>query len=365
MAEGIRIRATHAARGLDVDVTVPAGATLAVVGPNGAGKSSLLQLVSGDLVPDAGRVTVDGRLLTGPGVHVPPHRRPTGYVEQRALLFPHLDVLDNVAFGLRARGATRAAARARAKHELAAVGCADLAGRRPPALSGGQAQRVSVARSLATDPEVMLLDEPLAALDATVTPEIRTLLRERLRGITTVLVTHDFLDVVALADRLVELADGLVVAEGAVDDLSQRPSTPFLAGFVGLNLLHGESLGDGAVWLNQATVITGVASDPLPEGPARAVFAPSAVSVFREAPHGSPRNELPATVRGVEDRWPVQRVTLEVAGQRIAADLTPAAVRDLGLAPGQSVVATVKATQVNLHPTSHGPSGTPLRARPE
>ncbi len=198
----------------------------------------------------------------------------------------------------------------------------------------------------------MLLDEPLAALDATVAPEVRVLLRQRLRGITTVLVTHDFLDVVTLADRVVELSEGRVVAEGDVDEVCQRPTSAFLAGFVGVNLLHGGAKGDGVVRLDECTVVTGIAADPLPDGPARAVFAPAAVSVFRDPPHGSPRNELPAVVVAVEDRMPVQRVILDVAGQRIAADLTPAAVRDLGLAPGQRVVAVIKATLVSLYPSS-------------
>ncbi|MHA6512532.1 TOBE domain-containing protein [Tessaracoccus sp. Z1128] len=190
----------------------------------------------------------------------------------------------------------------------------------------------------------------MAALDATVAPELRRLLRERLQDVTTVLVTHDFLDVVTLADRMIELADGVVVAEGAVDDLGERPSSAFLAGFVGVNLLHGQSRGDSAVWLDASTAIAGLSRDDLPAGPTRAVFSPAAVSIFRAAPHGSPRNELPATVVGIEDRWPVQRVTLEVAGQRIAADLTPAAVRDLSLTPDLTVTAVVKATQVSLHP---------------
>lgn len=350
MSEAIRVRARHAARGLDVDVTVPDGAMLAVVGPNGAGKSSLLQLISGDLVPDDGEVTVHGRTLTGPDVHIPPHRRAVGYLEQRALLFPHLTVVDNVAFGLRARGQARRVATARAVDELAAVGCADLAGSRPRELSGGQQQRVALARALATDPEVLLLDEPLAALDAGVAPELRRLLRTRLRGVTTVIATHDLLDVVALADRMVELTGGRVTAEGRVDDLCQRPASAFLAGFVGVNLLHGDTRGDARVWLTPTIAIAGAVDGDLPPGPARAVFAPAAVAVYRAAPHGSPRNELPAVVVAVEDRWPVQRVTLAVAGQRIAADLTPASVRELALAPGDDVLAVVKATQVALHP---------------
>lgn len=352
MPEAIRVDASVADRGLTLNVGVPEGATVAVVGPNGAGKSSLVQLLSGDLRPTSGRVSVLGLELSGPEGHVAPYQRRFGYVEQRSLLFPHLDVLDNVAFGLRARGVSRGAARARAAQELAAVGCADLGQRRPRSLSGGQAQRVSLARSLAIDPEVMLLDEPLAALDASVAPEVRALLRQRLRGITTVLVTHDFLDVVTLADRVVELSEGRVVAEGDVDEVCQRPTSAFLAGFVGVNLLHGEATGDGGVRLDEGIMVAGISAGPLPPGPARAVFAPTAVSVFREAPHGSPRNELPALVVGIEDRWPVQRVTLDVVGQRVAADLTPSAVRDLGLAPGDRVVAVIKATLVSLYPSS-------------
>lgn len=350
MSDAIRVRVTHERRGLDLDVSVPDGGTVAVVGPNGAGKSSLLRLISGELTPDEGKITVHGRDLSGPAGHVPPHLRRFGYVEQRSLLFPHLTVLDNVAFGLRARGLGRVASRARAAEELAAVGCGDLAERRPAQLSGGQAQRISLARSLAIDPEVVLLDEPLAALDATVAPELRRLLRERLRGVTTVLVTHDFLDVVALADRVVELGGGAVRAEGPVDDLCQRPSSKFLAGFVGLNLLHGWSRGGAEVWLAEGNVIAGAASEVIAPGPARAVFPPSAVSVFPEPPHGSPRTQLRAVVVAVEDRWPVHRVTLEVAGQQIAADVTPAAVRELGLGAGKPVAAVLKATQVALHP---------------
>ena len=348
MADAVRIDATVAARGLDLAVGIPEGRTVAVVGPNGAGKSSLIELIAGGLLPDTGTVSLRGRELSSPKRAVPMHQRPFGHLEQRALLFPHLSVLDNVAFGPRARGVSKQAARQRARAELEAVGLAGLAGRRPSQLSGGQAQRVALARALAIDPEVVLLDEPFAALDATVTPELRRLLRARLRGLTALLVTHDFLDVVALADHAVELDRGSVVGEGPVEAMAQSPATEFLAGFVGLNLLRGEAL-DGELALGGGVAVAGLAQGDLPDGEARAVFPPTAVSVFRAAPHGSPRNELPAVVEGIEDRWPVQRVTLNVAGQRLAADLTPGAVRELGLARGDHVVAVLKATQVSLH----------------
>lgn len=349
MADAVRVDATVAARGLELAVGIPEGTTVAVVGANGAGKSSLIQLLAGGLRPDTGAVTMRGLELSTPRHVVPVHQRRFGYLEQRALLFPHLTVLDNVAFGPRSRGATQRAARRRAAEELEAVGLAEFAGRRTWQLSGGQAQRVALARALAIDPELMLLDEPFAALDATLTPELRRLLRARLRGLTTVLVTHDFLDVVALADHLVELEEGRVVGDGPVDFVAQRPGTEFLAGFVGLNLLRGEARG-GELALGGGITVAGLAEQTMADGAARAVFPPTAVSLFRQAPHGSPRNELPAVVELVEDRWPVQRITLTIAGQRVAADLTPAAVAELALAPGEHVVAVLKATQVSLHP---------------
>lgn len=345
-------RLVLAARGIDVRVSVPEGTTLAVVGPNGAGKSSVLQLLAGGLVPDSGEVRLGGHTVVGERASVPPHRRRVAYLEQRPLLFPHLSVVRNVEFGLLSRGVGAAEARERALVELDAVGCGPLGDRRPRDLSGGEAQRVALARALATDPAVVLLDEPFAAVDATVAPELRRLLRERLSAVTTVLVTHDFLDVAALADDLLELDGGRVVASGPVDVVCQSPVTGFLAGFVGLNLLHGRARGEDAVELGEGVVLTGVAPVRLADGAARAVFPPQAVSLYREAPHGSPRNALPARVVVVEDRWAVQRATLETAGQRFAADLTPAAVRELGVAAGAELVAVLKATQVTLLPGS-------------
>ncbi|MBB1483874.1 ATP-binding cassette domain-containing protein [Tessaracoccus sp. MC1865] len=349
MTDAVRIEATVAARGLDLAVGIPEGGTVAVVGPNGAGKSSLIHLIAGSLAPDTGSVTMLGRTVSAPGRMLPAHRRRLGYLEQRALLFPHLTVLENVAYGPRSRGASKVEAQERAARELAEIGLGELGQRRPAQLSGGQAQRVALARALAIDPDVMLLDEPFAALDATVTPELRRLLRARLRGLTTVLVTHDFLDVVSLADHVIELGKGSVVGGGAVEDVAQGPSSEFLAHFVGLNLLRGVIDDDGALALGEGVAVAGLAEHGLTRGEARAVFPPTAVSVFRTAPHGSPRNVLPAVVELVEDRWPVQRVILRVAGHRLAADLTPEAVREMALAPGDRVLAVLKATQVALY----------------
>ncbi len=351
MTEALRIDARVVDRGVDARLALEAGRLLALVGPNGAGKSTCIQLLAGALGPDDGTVEVGGEVVADARRVVPAHRRRVGYLEQRPLLFPHLSVADNVAFGPRSRGVANADARRRAEQELEAVGLEGFGDRRTRELSGGQAQRVAIARALAIDPAVVLLDEPFAALDAAATPELRRLLRDRLRGITTVLVTHDPLDVLALADRVAHLDGGRVVLEGDVDPVLQNPSTRFLADFVGLNLLHGR-VEEGAVHLADGSAVAGLAESGLAAPEARAVFPPAAVSIFRVAPHGSPRNELPARVVAVEDRGLVQRVSLEVAGQRIQADVTPSAMRDLGLAPGDRVVAVVKATQVALHPVA-------------
>ncbi|MDO5068312.1 MAG: ATP-binding cassette domain-containing protein [Propionibacteriaceae bacterium] len=352
MTELLRLAATVESRDVHVELSLAVGQRIAVVGPNGAGKSTLLDLIAGALRPSAGAVWLCGEEVSGPRRHLPPWRRRISYVEQRSLLFPHLDVLDNVAFGPRARGVGAAEARRRALAELDAVNCADLADRGVDQLSGGQAQRVALARALAVDPDILLLDEPFKALDATVTPELRRLLRQRLAGQTTVLVTHDLVDVVALTDQVVELSGGRVVANGPVEELVQAPATPFLADFAGLNLLHGSSDGN-RVQLGEGSAVAGVGE--VPRGPARAVFAPTAVSLFLHPPQGSPRNQLAAVVVAVEDRHFGQRVSLEVAGQHIAADVTAAAAAELGVRSGMRLVAVVKATEVSLHPGG-GPS---------
>lgn len=211
----LAVTARLGARRLDLAVTVAEGQTLAVTGPNGAGKSSLLEIVAGLLVPDAGRAVLDGRTLfdldaAGRGPWVPAHDRGVVLLAQDPLLFPHLSVLENVAFGPRSRGTDRRRARAAAAQWLDAVDAAALAGRRPAELSGGQAQRVAVARALAADPRLLLLDEPFASLDSTAAPALRELLRRVLAGRMAVVVTHDPADVRALADAEVHLEHGRV-----------------------------------------------------------------------------------------------------------------------------------------------------------
>lgn len=353
MPEPVSLDATVLVRDVQVALDVAPGNVLAVVGPNGAGKSTLVHLLSGDVRPDAGEVRV-GPVRSTPKRHVPSHRRRCAVVGQKPLLFPHMSVTDNVAFGPISRGTPRNEARQRARDELELVGAGHLVDRRPGTLSGGQAQRVAIARALAIQPDVMLLDEPFAALDATVTPELRTLLRHRLAGITTVLVTHELLDVVALASHVLELDRGRVVTHGAVDEVFRRPGTGFLAQFLGLNMVQGDVVDDAHIRLGDGVVLTGLPYQPLATTRARAAFPPTAVSLFTEPPGGSPRNSWPCVVAGVEDRGLVQRVTLEVGDARFAADVTPESLRELNLGVGSRIFAAVKATHVSLYPVADG-----------
>ncbi|WP_395656821.1 sulfate/molybdate ABC transporter ATP-binding protein [Nocardioides sp.] len=335
-------------RGLDVALEVADGETLALLGPNGAGKSSVLAVLAGLLRPDSGRVVLDGRELTGPGTMVPPHDRQVALLAQEPLLFPHLDVRANVGFGPRSRGAGRRTARDTAERWLAEVDVADLADRRPGQLSGGQAQRVAVARALAADPRLLLLDEPMAALDVGVLPALRQTLRRVLADRTVVLVTHDVLDALLLADRVVVLEDGRIAESGPTADVLERPHSAFAARIAGLNLVAGR-WRDGAVVGQDGVAVTGLPAGPVPASgeAAVAVFRPGAVAVFRAAPGGSPRNSLPVVVTELEPRGDQVRVR---AGH-LAADITVRSAADLDLAPGTPAVFSVKASEVTVYRT--------------
>jgi len=360
----LRVRVRVPERDVDLALEVAAGETVAVLGPNGAGKSTLLGAIAG-LVraenPDGASVRLSDRPLDG----VPPHDRGVALLAQDPLLFPHLSVLENVAFAPRATGVRRAAAHARAREQLATVGAADLAGRRPARLSGGQAQRVAIARALAAEPELLLLDEPMAALDASVAPALRQTLRRVLAGRTALIVTHDVLDALLLADRVVVIEGGRITEDGPTQQVLTAPRSAFAARLAGLDLLagtwDGEALTTPGGLRVHGTVGDGSPADqPLAAGPATALFRPAAVSVFTEPPGGSPRNALPATVTDLEplgDRVRVHAALTEPAPARgvrdehalLAADVTPAAVADLGLSPGLPVTFSVKATEVSIY----------------
>ncbi len=347
---------------LDVALTVDPGDVLAVLGPNGSGKSTLLDVLAGLLRPDSGHVRVRGRMLTDSGVHVPPHRRGVGLLAQQPLLFPHLTALVNVAFGPRAQGMSRRAATARARELLDAADVAGLADRRPAQLSGGQQQRVALARALAAGPDLLLLDEPLAALDVDTMPAMRALLRRTIRdsGRTAVLVTHAALDALVLADRVIVLSDGGVVEEGPTREVLARPRSPFAARIAGLDLVPGTASPEG-LKTDDGRVITGHAEGTVHGEPAVAVFPPSAVAVFAERPHGSPRNVVPIRLAAVEPHGDLVRLRAGVGDggpawvEGLAADVTPAALVDLPAEPGVQLWFAVKAAEVAIHPVGRAP----------
>jgi len=339
-------------RGVGLALSVAPGETCALIGPNGAGKSSVLEAVIGIIAPARGRVVLNGRTLVGPGVAVPIHRRRVGWLAQRPLLFDHLNVADNVAFGLAAGRHGRHQARLRAVAELGLVGAAELSDRRPAQLSGGQAQRVAVARCLAAEPDALLLDEPLAAIDVQGADEIRGLLAHRLAELVlpVLLVTHDLIDLWRLADRVLVLEQGRIVEQGAVADVLRRPRSGFLASLGGRNLIAGVASGTEALRAGDL-VVHGVADHTLPSGAATlALIDPAAIAVHLAHPEGSPRNVWRATVTALELRGDAARLTCRASDQALAVDLTTAAVAELGLTRGLDVWLSVKASQVLLYP---------------
>jgi molybdate transport system ATP-binding protein len=345
--------AASVARGeFTLDVAVPAGAgeVVAVLGPNGAGKSTLLRAVAGLLAVDSGRIELDGTVLDDPArrVFVPPEQRRIGVVFQDHRLFPHLRVLDNVAFGLRARGVARAPARAAAARWLRRLDLAELARRRPGQLSGGQAQRVALARALAWEPAALLLDEPLAALDVQTRAEVQGELREHLAGFggPTLLVTHDPIEALLLAARIVVLERGRVVQQGTPAEITSRPATPYVARLVGMNLYAGRAAGGVVALDGGGTLYVPDAGD----GRVLVALRPSALTVYAQEPHeSSARNLWPATITALAPLGDRIRITAAWR-QTVFVDVTAAAVAELGLAPGQAVWLSAKATDLVAYP---------------
>jgi len=340
---------------LDAVVSVRANSVLAVLGPNGAGKSTVLRTLAGLQPLSAGHVRLGGRTLEEPSraVRVPAQLRGVGLVPQESLLFPHLRVRDQVAFGPRHRGLGRAEARRESDAWLERTDLAGLADRRPAELSGGQARRVAIVRALAARPDLLLLDEPLAALDVRAVLELRSFLRRHLAdvGVPTVLVTHDVLDALVLADSLTVLDAGRVEQAGAPAEVAARPRSPHVAALVGLNLVRGSSAGH-VVTVTVASdraesvhVVTATAQ----HGEVFCCFAPAAVCVHGQRPEGSSRNVWPGVIAGMTPHGDILR--LEVSGPvPVLADVTPAAVTDLDLAPASPVWVSVKATEVTTYP---------------
>ncbi|MBF6477510.1 ABC transporter ATP-binding protein [Nocardia cyriacigeorgica] len=342
------IRITRGGFALGLALTVRAGEVVALLGPNGAGKTTALRALAGLTPLTDGAIRLDERLWDAPPhTFTPAEHRQVGVVFQDYLLFAHLNALDNVAFGLRARGMRRAAARARAGHWLERVGLGEYSQTKPRSLSGGQAQRVALARALATESKLLLLDEPLAALDASTRIRVRSDLAHHLGDYPghTVLVTHDPLDAMVLADRLVIMEDGAVVQEGAPAEVARRPRSDYVANLVGLNLFRGTARGT-VVDLDRGGELT--IAEPATAA-VHLAFPPSAVSLHPERPAGSPRNTWPVTVAGVEQHAHTVRVRLDGTPPALA-DVTAATVAELRLRPGTELWAALKATEIHTYP---------------
>ena len=336
---------------LTVGLAATPGQVVGVLGPNGAGKSTLLSAVAGLTPVSSGRITLAGRVLddASTGAFVEPAGRPVGFVFQNYRLFPYLTVAENVAFSPRARGLGKRAAKSAASHWLDRLGLTDLAGRKPGQLSGGQAQRVALARALAGQPALLLLDEPLSALDAGTRLDVQAELKRHLADFAgpCLLVTHDPLEALVLADTLLVLEHGRIAQEGTPADVARRPGTEYVAKLVGLNLYAGHADGSGvALTAGGAFIIP----DHGQHGDVFVAVRPSAIVVSTQRPiASSARNAWPARVAGLT--LLSDRVRLDLHGQPPAlVDVTPAAVAELSLDPGSQVWLTAKATDLEVYP---------------
>lgn len=336
---------------VDAEFTASSGRVIALLGPNAAGKTTVLRALAGLSPLQYGRVILDGEVLEDPaaGIRVPPDRRRVGVVFQDYLLFPHLSALDNVAFGLRARGLSRRLARQRSQEWLERLGLGEQRGARPRALSGGQAQRVALARALVTAPRLLLLDEPLAALDAGARAGARRELRRHLASFpgTCLLVTHDPVEAMTLADKLVVLEKGCITQIGTPDQVRAHPRSRYVAELVGLNLFRGRAT-NGVITLPGGDQLV-LADHERDSDDVFAVIHPQAVALYRERPVGSPRNVWLGEAGALDIVG--DRVHIQVTGSvPLVAEVTPAAVSALHLDDGGPIWASVKATEVVVYP---------------
>ena len=382
--EGADVRVTGSveARGWNVDAELRPGLVTAVVGHNGAGKSTLAQVIAGTLRLNEGSARIGERVVDDAVTFVPARRRGVAMVSQAPRIFTHMSVLANVAFPLRVRGVGRAQAREAALEQLRAVGMDDLAHKRASDLSGGQAARVAIARALVFRPEVLILDEPTAALDVEATAQVSSVLRQRLTGagITTLLVSHDIAEVLALASHMIVMGDGRVVEEGEPARVLASPSSVFAARLAGLNIVAGPivtrpgmvgvSVGEADLWAadlsgfdsadaGRVDVASGDAADDVASGGSNQggrvalTFPPEAVALSREEAHASPRSVLPGVVAGIDVDGSLVSVRVALAeGVSVTSRVTASAWADLGLGVGDRLWASVKATQVRAIPVA-------------
>jgi molybdate transport system ATP-binding protein len=342
---------------LAVSLAAPPGQVLGLLGPNGAGKSTLLSAVAGLTPISAGRITLAGQAMDDAeaGTFVEAAGRPVGFVFQNYRLFPHLTVADNIAFSPRARGRGRQEARTVATEWMARLRLSELAERKPAQLSGGQAQRVALARALAGQPSLLLLDEPLSALDAGTRLDVQAELKAHLASFAgpSLLVTHDPIEALVLADQLIVMEGGRIVQQGTPAQIARQPATDYVAKLVGLNLYRGRA-GGGQVALDGGGSF--VIADQGQQGDVLVAMRPSAIGVSTQRPESaSARNIWPAKITGLT--MLADRVRLDLDGPPVAlADVTPAAVAELSLDPGSQVWLSAKATDLEVYSPESRPA---------
>ena len=326
------------------------GEVLAILGPNGSGKSTLVRSLCGLQAIDAGTIAIDGRVVDDPGsgIFVPPEHRRLGAMLQGDSLFGHLSALENVAFGLRSSGTDRRTARLHARSWLERLGIDEFADRRPPSLSGGQAQRVALARALAADPRLLVLDEPMSALDARVRADVRRTLRGHLDAhpITTVLITHDPIDAHLLADRVLVIEEGRVSQTGTLEEVTGRPRSRHVADMIGRTIVEG-TIRAGVLHTDDGVPV--VVRPDAPDGRALAVIAPASVVLHTTHPEGSSRNVWSMLVVAIDRAPDHVRVRLG-GGLELVSELTPAGADALAISVGDTLWASLKASEITIVP---------------
>jgi molybdate transport system ATP-binding protein len=332
---------------LDAALAIAAGHTVALLGPNGAGKSTAVAALAGLAPLDAGRIVLGDRTLDDPSIgrFLPPEERRVGVVFQDYVLFPHLTAVANIAFGLQSAGTPRRVAHGRAREWLTRLGIEHLAERKPRDLSGGEAQRVAFARALIAQPDLLLLDEPLAALDATTRVDLRHVLADHLEDFPgpRLLITHDPTEAFLLADEILVIEDGRITQTGTADDIRLRPRTPYAADLAGSNLVTGTA-AHGVVTTASHELAVG---DTHISGEVLATIHPRAISIHRHRPEGSPRNAWETTIARIEHYG--DRVRLQTGSPLpLTAEVTPAAVDALNLHPASRIWVSIKATEIGV-----------------